>query len=373
MVIVSTRRYGTHRITTVPTKPGTPITTGKNPITTQVTLKPTTAKVSTTRVGARNTPIIKRTVQQTQKMRSQMISQMPRNPPPPIKPQIPGQKTIIKTSKISGPRSNHRQHKLNPQINTVGSLLKNFGNTQMAYAMSGPKDGTREKKPGWWSNYNSTANTISNQGNMSGYWTPTPNENKLDANAIIDDPPPPPKIDTPIGSGVGSGARIISEQEAKKTGTFTDPIIDTNLDPFKTNQVYDIRMDKERLEKIYKQQRENNKKNPPTRHTYIQHFDLLMENDFKSFNNKNLPVADLANFLSGYNTGKKVDKESTAYTMNKATNKLELIPGATRKVYKKTYTADEAMNLANPEISYNFDSYKRMYTNPPPRQNEWYI
>ena len=351
MVIVSTRRYGTHRITTVPTKPGTPITTGKNPITTQVTLKPTTAKVSTTRVSARST-----TVNKTQ-LKSPISGKIP--PRPPIKPQIPGQKTIIKTSKISGPRSNHRQHKLNPQINTVGSLLKNFGNTQMAYAMSGPKDGnsingtnnngtnnngTNNNGPGWWSNYNSTANTISNQGNTS-LWALPPYTGKLGANGeeilIVPPPPPPPPDD---------------------------------VDAASKNQVYDIRMDKERLEKIYKQQRENNKKNPPTRHTYIQHFDLLMENDFKSYKNKKLPVADLANFLSGYNTGKKVDKESTAYTMNKATNKLELIPGATRKVYNNTYTADEAMNLANPKISNNFDSYKRMYTDPPPRQNDaWYI
>ena len=370
MVIVSTRRYGTHRITTVPTKPGTPITTGKNPITTQVTLKPTTAKVSTTRVGARNTPIIKRTVQQTQKMRSQMISQMPRNPPPPIKPQIPGQKTIIKTSKISGPRSNHRQHKLNPQINTVGSLLKNFGNTQMAHAM-GPNDGNiingtiingtdinvtningtdinRKNKTGWWSNYN----------------------NKLLIDATGDDPPPPPKIDTPIGSGVGSGANLI---------------IDTNLDPFKTNQINDIRMDKERLEKIYKQQRENNKKNPPDRHTYIQNFGDLEKNDFKSFNRKILPLAE--NFLSGYNTGKKVDKEFTAWVMNKDTNKLEA-KTVTRKVYKsfldgyntnkkvdkKDQQLDNVMNLANPKISNNFDLYERMYTDRLPRQNDaWYI
>ena len=352
MVIVSTRRYGTHRITTVPTKPGTPITTGKNPITTQVTLKPTTAKVSTTRVSARST-----TVNKTQQMRSQMISQMPRNPPPPIKPQIPGQKTIIKTSKISGPRSNHRQHKLNPQINTVGSLLKNFGNTQMAHAM-GPNDGNiingtiingtdinvtningtdinRKNKTGWWSNYN----------------------NKLLIDATGDDPPPPPKIDTPIGSGVGSGSNLI---------------IDTNLDPFKTNQINDIRMDKERLEKIYKQQRENNKKKIPIYHTYIQNFDLLKANDFKPINKKTPPLAE--NFLSGYNTGKKVDKEFTAWVMNKDTNKLEPKP-VTRKVYKKTYTADEAMNLANPKISYNFDLYeKTFYTDRLPRQNDaWRI
>ena len=344
MVIVSTRRYGTHRITTVPTKPGTPITTGKNPITTQVTLKPTTAKVSTTRVSARST-----TVNKTQ-LKSPISGKIP--PRPPIKPQIPGQKTIIKTSKISGPRSNHRQHKLNPQINTVGSLLKNFGNTQMAHAM-GPNDGNiingtiingtningtdinRKNKTGWWSNYN----------------------NKLLIDATGDDPPPPPKIDTPIGSGVGSGANLI---------------IDTNLDPFKTNQINDIRMDKERLEKIYKQQRENNKKNPSIYHTYIPNFESLEKNDFKSFNRKILPLAE--NFLDGYNTGKKVDKEFTVWGMNKDTNKIEA-KTVTRKVYKKTYTADEAMNLANPKISYNFDLYeKTFYTDRLPRQNDaWRI
>ena len=65
MVIVATRRYGTHRIKTIPKKTTTPITTGITAPTTQVKLKPTTAKVSTIRVGARSTPIT-RTVQKTQ-------------------------------------------------------------------------------------------------------------------------------------------------------------------------------------------------------------------------------------------------------------------------------------------------------------------
>ena len=364
MVIISTRRYGTHRITTVPTKPGTPITTGKNPITTQVTLKPTTTKVSTPRVGVRNTPQpVTRKVTPTPTRPTKTWTLL--SGPP--KAYAMGNDELTKTHNPSTLINNEtynpfgtsnynvsqqghiNNYKRPPLIDTHNT----FGDTadeKKKIAVERIK-AARDKKSGSWT---SLKTDTTYQSQKDEFWKKRKE-----------------KEVTFIGSGVGSGARIIAEQNAKKTGT----IIDTNLGPFKTNQINDIRMDNERLEKIYKQQRLNNvKQSVPQYHTNIQNFDLLIKNDFKLSNRKIKDLPLVEDFLSGYNTGKKVDEPRTVYTMNKDTNKLELVPEATRKVYKKTYTADEAMNLANPKISYNFDAYEKMYTDRLPRQNDaWYI
>ena len=342
MVIVSTRRYGTHRITTVPTKPGTPITTGKNPITTQVTLKPTTTKVSTPRVGVRNTP--------------QPVTR--KVPPTPTRPTKPW--TILSGPQKAYAMGNDELTKThNPSTLINNKTYNPFGTSNYNVSQQGHIN--NYKRPPPTDTDDAFADTTDEKKKIaverikaardkkSGSWTSLKTDTTYQSQKDEFWKKRKEKEVTFIGSGVGSGARIIAEQEAKKTG---NPIIVTNLDPYKANQINDIRMDNERLEKIYIQQRSNNvKQSVPQYHTNIQNFDLLIKNDFKLSNRKIKDLPLVEDFLSGYNTGKRVDEP-------------------TRKVYKKTYTADEAMNLANPKISYNFDLYEKMYTDRLPRQND---